>query len=270
MNNSFIDSSNPQWSKMIIVTGIPGARTDFLAACLSQSHLSKFQHMRWAMFPGYGISLIASPLNWYVIDNDLSDDISKEVNSAVNKCWRPDAKWAISKSHQSSLSMHMQNKIPAEHADKFIFVDLKVDTLDAALQVQWEAFVKNILCNYVNVSGLGRKNLARYYRIPEGLDDITALRGGLDYLFKKNTVAATLANLNQKSAIDSNLNLTVIPVDYSKIMQPDGIVELANKLGIADVNVELWNDSLPRVRSPDRLFVLDQWWEKPNYPLSGK
>jgi hypothetical protein len=218
------------------------------------------------MFPGYGISIIASPLNWHVLVNASSDDISREVTAAVNKCWRPDAKWAICKSHQFSLSM--QNQIPDEHADKFIFVDLTVDTLEVALQVQWESFVKNILWNYVNGSRTGRAMLSNYYQIPNGLDDITALRGGLDYLFEKNTVSGTLANLNQKSAIDSNL--TVIPVDYSKIMQPDGIVDLAGNLGITDVNIELWNEYLPQARSPDRLFVLDQWWEKPNYLLSGK
>ena len=266
MKPPFVDYSNTQWSKMIIVTGIPGARTDFLAGCLSQSHLSKFQPMRWAMFPGYGISIIASPLNWHVLVNASSDDISREVTAAVNKCWRPDAKWAICKSHQFSLSM--QNQIPDEHADKFIFVDLTVDTLEVALQVQWESFVKNILWNYVNGSMTGRDILSRYYQIPDGLDDITALRAGLDYLFEKNTVAGTLDNFNQKSAIDSNL--TVIPVDYSKIMQPDGIVDLADTLGITDVNIELWNEYLPRARSPDRLFVLDQWWENPNYLLSGK
>jgi hypothetical protein len=266
MKPPFVDYSNTQWSKMIIVTGIPGARTDFLAGCLSQSHLSKFQPMRWAMFPGYGISIIASPLNWHVLVNASSDDISREVTAAVNKCWRPDAKWAICKSHQFSLSM--QNQIPDEHADKFIFVDLTVDTLEVALQVQWESFVKNILWNYVNGSRTGRAMLSNYYQIPNGLDDITALRGGLDYLFEKNTVSGTLANLNQKSAIDSNL--TVIPVDYSKIMQPDGIVDLAGNLGITDVNIELWNEYLPQARSPDRLFVLDQWWKKPNYLLSGK
>ena len=266
MTLPFVDYSNTQWSKMIIVTGIPGSRADFLAGCLSQSHLSKFQHMRWSMCPGYGISTIASTLNWHVLDNASTDDITRKVNAAVNKCWRPDAKWAICKSHQFSLSM--QNKIPVEHADKFIFVDLKIDTLEVALQVQWESFVKNILWNYVNGSMTGRDILSNYYRIPDGLDDITALRGGLDYMFEKNTVAGTLDNFNQKSAIDSNL--TVIPVDYSKIMQPDGIMELADTLGITDVNIELWNEYLPRARSPDRLFVLDQWWEKPNYLLSGK
>jgi hypothetical protein len=218
------------------------------------------------MCPGYGISTIASTLNWHVLDNASTDDITRKVNAAVDKCWRPDAKWAICKSHQFSLSM--QNKIPVEHADKFIFVDLKIDTLEVALQVQWESFVKNILWNYVNGSMTGRDILSNYYRIPNGLDDITALRGGLDYMFEKNTVAGTLDNFNQKSAIDSNL--TVIPVDYSKIMQPDGIMELADTLGIADINTELWNEYLPRARSPDRLFVLDHWWEKPNYPLSGK
>jgi hypothetical protein len=53
-------------------------------------------------------------------------------------------------------------------------------------------------------------------------------------------------------------------------MQPDGIVDLAGNLGITDVNIELWNEYLPQARSPDRLFVLDQWWKKPNYLLSGK
>jgi hypothetical protein len=266
MTLPFVDYSNTQWSKMIIVTGIPGSRADFLAGCLSQSHLSKFQHMRWSMSPGYGISTIASTLNWHVLDNTSTDDITRKVNAAVDKCWRPDAKWAICKSHQFSLSM--QNKIPVEHVDKFIFVDLTIDTLDVALQVQWESFVKNILWNYVNGSMTGRDRLSNYYQIPDGLDDITALRAGLDYMFEKNTVAGTLDNFNQKSAIDSNL--TVIPVDYSKIMQPDGIVDLAGNLGITDVNIELWNEYLPRARSPDRLFVLDHWWEKPNYLLSGK
>ena len=266
MKPPFVDYSNTQWSKMIIVTGIPGARTDFLAGCLSQSHLSKFQPMRWAMFPGYGISIIASPLNWHVLVNASSDDISREVTAAVNKCWRPDAKWAICKSHQFSLSM--QNQIPDEHADKFIFVDLTVDTLEVALQVQWESFVKNILWNYVNGSGLGRGTLARYYQIPTDLDEIEELRAGLNFLFEKNTIAGTLSNFDQMPAVDSNL--TVIPVNYSKIMQPNGIAELANELGITDVNVELWNDYLPRSRSPDRLFVLNQWWVKPSYPRSGK
>ena len=112
---------------------------------------------------------------------------------------------------------------------------------------------------------MGRKNLSWFYQIPEEFNDIEALTAGFNHLFSTESLEAVLGNFGFKSA--SNSNSKVLPIAYSKIMQPDGVVGLANELGIIDADIDLWNTRLPEARSPDRLFVLDQWWEKPTHWL---
>ena len=268
MITPFIDeNATIPWSKMIVVTGIPGSRADFLSGWLSQGHPTLFQHMRWNIIPRYGISTVGSPLNWHVLTNASTDNRTIEINAAVSTWWSATADWAVSKSHQPSSIL--QHWIPAEHADKFIFVDIIMDTVETAWQVQWENFVKNILWNYTNGSGLGRTKLCNFYRYDlSELNDTDALLAVLDYMFSTDILQVTQRNFDYKSAINSDFD--VISTEYSKLMQPNGIVELADKLGISKPNIDMWNSRLCKARSLDRIFALNKWWEKPNYPLSGK
>jgi hypothetical protein len=261
MITPFIDKNEiTPWSKMIVITGVPGARTDFLAGWISNGHPDQLTPMFWRIIPGIGRSNISTPV---ILHSLSSSNYVDTINFLVGNYWKDDALWVVSKSHRSSSEL--QNLIPVEHASKFIFVDLLVDTPEAALQVQWETFAKNILWNYNNNSGLGRTNLSWFYQIPEEFNDIEALTAGFDYLFSSESLEAVLCNYDNKSV--SVGNFKVIPTEYSKIMKPNGAIELANKLGIIDVNIDLWNTRLPEARSPDRIFALDHWWEKPSYPL---
>jgi hypothetical protein len=193
-----------------------------------------------------------------------TDLVVTEVNLAVDKFWKADSMWAISKSHQSSDVL--QHQIPSKHADKFVFVDLTVDTIDSALQVQWENFVKNILWNYSVSCKRGREKLNNFCQLDlSHLSEVEALDICLTHLFSEDSVTSTQNNFLNRSAVNSDS--TVLSVNYSKIMQPGGIIELATELGIVDVNVDLWNQCLLRAQSPDRIFALDHWWEKPSYPL---
>ena len=252
------------WSRMIVVTGIPGARTDFLAGWLSQGHPELFHPMFWHIDPKYGINNIFPPVVWHALHNMPPDHIVGEVELAVDKFWKADSMWAISKSHQPSDIL--QHHIPGKHADKFVFVDLKVDTVESALQVQWENFVKNILCNYRKH---GREKLNNFcHRDLSQLNEVDAVTVCLADLFSEDSLTYAQNNPRTQSPVASDS--TVLLANYSKIMQPCGIVELATELGINSIDVELWNKSLPQVQSPDRIFALGRWWEKPNYPLSGK
>jgi hypothetical protein len=248
---------------MIVVTGVAGSRTDFLTGWLGNSCLAQINPMFWRIIPEFGKSMISPAVIWNSV---LASSCIETINLLVEKFWKSDALWSVSKSHRTSAEL--QNLIPVEHADKFVFVDVLVDTPEAALQVQWETFAKNILWNYNNNSGLGRTNLSWFYQIPEEFNDIEALTAGFDYLFSSESLEAVLGNYDNKSV--SIGNFKVIPTEYSKIMKPNGAMELANKLGIIDVNIDLWNTRLLEAQSPDRIFALDQWWAKPSYPRSGK
>lgn len=264
---SFINpTSLDTWSKMIVVAGIPGARTDFLAGWLSQGHPDLFQPMPWHIDPRYGINHISPSIAWQTLHGMSTDLIQNEVNLAVDKFWKADSMWAISKSHRPSDVL--QHLIPDKHTDKFIFVDLRVDTVESALQVQWENFVKNVLWNFT----VNRRHGQAWQKLNDfspcdlsHLNEVDALAVCLLHLFSEDAVTYTQNNFHNRSAVASNS--TVLLANYSKIMQPGGIVELATELGINSVNVELWNKSLPRVQSPDRIFALGRWWEKPSYPL---
>jgi len=248
------------WSKMIVVTGIPGASTDFLAAWLGNCCPAQINPMFWAIIRNFGKSNISEAVIW----NSLSaSNCVDNINLLVKNFWKADAPWSISKSHRTSAEL--QSLIPVEHATKFVFVDVLADTPEAALQIQWETFVKNILWNYNNRTGMGRKNLSWFYQIPEEFNDIEALTAGFDFLFSTKSLEAVLGNFRFKLA--SNNNSKVVLTEYSKIMQPNGVVELANELGIIDADINMWNTRLPEARSADRLFVLDQWWEKPTHWL---
>ena len=264
---SFINpTASGSWSKMIVVTGIPGARTDFLAGWLSQGHPDLFQSMPWHIDPRYGINNISPPLAWHVVHDMSTDLVQNEVNLAVDKFWKADSTWAISKSHRPSNIL--QHQIPAKHADKFIFVDIIVDTVESALQVQWENFVKNILWNFTvnRRQGHAWKKLNNFIQCNlSHLSEVDALTVCLAHMFSKDSVTYTQNNFHNRSAVNSDSQ--TVSVNYSKIMQPGGIVELATELGITGTNVDLWNQCLPQTQSPDQIFALHHWWEKPSYPL---
>jgi hypothetical protein len=243
------------WSKMIVVTGVAGSRTDFLTGWLGNSCLAQINPMFWRIIPEFGKSMISPAVIWNSV---LASSCIETINLLVEKFWKSDALWSVSKSHRTSAEL--QNLIPVEHADKFVFVDVLVDTPEAALQVQWETFAKNILWNYKNYTGIGRKNLSWFYQIPEEFNDIDALTAGFNYLFSPDSLEAVLNCHSKPAAIG---DFIVIPTEYSKIMQPNGVIELANKLGIIDADIDLWDTRLLSSRSSDRLFASGQWWEKP-------
>jgi len=202
---SFINpTASGSWSKMIVVTGIPGARTDFLAGWLSQGHPYLFQPMTWQIDPRYGINNISPPLAWHVVHDMSTDLVQNEVNLAVDKFWKADSMWAISKSHRPSNIL--QHQIPAKHADKFIFVDIIVDTVESALQVQWENFVKNILWNYTVNRKRGREKLNNFcHQDLSHLNEVEALGICLTYLFSEDSVTYTQNNFHNRSAVNSDL-----------------------------------------------------------------
>ena len=137
------------WSKMIVVTGVAGARTDFLAGWLGNCSPAQINPMFWRIIPKFGKSMISPAVIW---NSMLASSCIETINLLVEKFWKSDALCSVSKSHRTSAEL--QNLIPVEHADKFVFVDVLVDTPEAALQVQWETFAKNILWNYNNYTGI--------------------------------------------------------------------------------------------------------------------
>lgn len=284
------DRGQVKFSKLVIVTGTVGNRSDLLAGWLADSHPERFNAVNWHIFPAVGKSQIHHAVNWPLIkdvgdkmvssikqgqsNNDL-DSIKHIVNDFVNRCHDVSSKWTMTKSHYTSW--FLAHVIPREHWDKFLVVDLLVSDSDSVRRLLWERFVKNILWpiktsidqtqhDYSKVSDrliaqqLGKREAKSVISEAERYADETLVPAMLHLDSNLLSSPILLGDCNRQTDL---ADFPAISVDYREIMQPGGITNLLCDLGVATDKTSDWDRIYPLAQSPDRVFAGGRFWVNP-------
>lgn len=259
------------WSKMVIVTGQPGNRSDMVGGWIADNNYRKFVPVGWAVDPVWGNSAMHHAWNWISIDPDPGNiEHRKQIKSVIREIfhdqYRVDTRWAVTKSHLTSSTLI--KFIPEELHNHFIILDIVANDYASIAQIEWEAFVKNILRLLVSLDPfdheLAQKNLENN------------LLGVMDYQGKtvmqmlefKYQFMSSMAqsrsvpkkNIYNTSATDSPVK--VAELEYRELMTARGPFMLSEALGM-QLDRSEWESVVEMARSKDRYWAMNRWWERP-------
>jgi hypothetical protein len=260
---------------MVVLTGAPGNRSDFVAGWLVRSHPEKILHMPWYIHPGWGKSDIVPFWQWS--SEDLrwvhnTESSKKYLKTVIESQWDPTAPWSVSKSHVSS--QWLRRLIPEEYADRFILVDIVVNDSASENQIRWESFVKNWLFDLWYHPQRGQGKLQSWAQTNDGsmrigmfdnptenkIKILTIIRrqlGLLDYKIPHRVMELPAIDLD---AVPDD-GIETVTIDYQQLMMPDGCRGLIEKFDLPEkYSLDLWNRCLPLSRSDDQIWCLGRWW----------
>ncbi len=279
-------AKHARWSKMVVITGLPGNRSDFVAGWLANSGCGKFLDLAWHIRPLWNKSYIEPIWTWTKLDLltllchcDLkyldaigpadTPSASEMLNQAIDHQFDASAPWVVTKSHISSWILH--KIIPPPHLSKFIFVDILVSDRNSRLQVEWESFLKNVLFPADQDHRQGTNHvcptLELFDLVPSGdlINDVKNIYDRVQHWMQTVTdhtqISPTMMQLSNKSAEYPAAD--VLSLDYHEIMTVDGCDALIDRFELpVDYARRLWQTSLPLTVSADRVWALEQWWTK--------
>lgn len=278
--------SQNKFSKLVVITGTVGNRSDLLAGWIADTHAQKFNTVNWHMFPASGKSQIHHAIKWPLIqdvgdrmyqsieqgrsNNDL-DIIKHILNNFADNNHDTAAKWVMTKSHYTSW--FLAHAIPREHWDKFLVIDLLVNDTESVRRVLWERFVKNILWSIkTSIDQIQSENsevadqlLARQL----GKKEAQAVIAEAEKYYHNTLIPAithaspeVLGNKNHNQKTDL-LDFPATVVDYREIMQPGGISDLLQTLDLGVDTASGWDKIYPLAQSPDQVFAGGRYWINP-------
>jgi hypothetical protein len=241
------------WGKMIIVTGEPGNRSDMVAGWITENNPRNFVPVGWTINPVWGNSTFMHSWNWVGINPKRSEvqqrqEIKSIIRDIFAEQYRPDARWAVTKSHCTSTTLI--DFIPEELREHFVILDIIVEDFESRAQVDWEAFVKNILrlfsSNTQSDHDLARKNLLNNLAgvvDTAGKNDLELLKA--KYEFMQLTIRnKSIPRKDWYSDSDPTLPVKTVTLDYQQLMSSRGPWMLSDALDISH-------------------WCMGQWWEQP-------
>lgn len=259
------------WSKMVIVTGQPGNRSDMVGGWIADNNYRKFIPVRWSVDPVWGNSGMQHAWNWISIDpNPENIKHQREVKSVIREIfhdqYRVDARWAVTKSHLTSPTLI--KFIPEELYNHFIILDIIANDHVSIAQIEWEAFVKNILRLLVSLDPfdheLAQKNLENNLLGVMDYKDKTVMQMlEFKYQFMSSLAQSRSVpkkNIYNTSATDSPVKVSSL--DYRELMTPRGPFMLSEALGV-QLDRSEWESAVEMARSKDRYWAMNRWWERP-------
>jgi len=277
-----------RWSKMVVITGLPGNRSDFVAGWLANAGCEKFLYLDWSINPSWNKTEIKPVWQWNKLDllkllerckpEDLAGNCMaytsgaiEMLNQAIDHQFDASAPWAVTKSHVSSWILH--KIIPPQHLSKFIFVDILVSDRNSRLQVEWESFSKNILFRADQDRHQGKNlvdstlELFKLVRSGNLVSDIKNIHAQTQYWMlaapDHTQICPRMMQTSNKSA--ESMDADVLSLDYQKIMTVNGCDALIDRFELPAQHARrLWQTCLPLTVSADRVWALGQWWEKFN------
>lgn len=259
---------------MVIVTGQPGNRGDFVAGWLARTDPQRFGNLPWFIWPQWGKSTIQPIWNWHKLSLDWvqPNRIDKHV-AAAHEYFRnilpqqldDHAPMAVTKSH--TTSRYLSRLIPPEYQDRFIFIDILVNDMTSYQQVRWEEFVKNVLFPFASEPlDHARTMLACYIGESSGNDQTDA-----EMCFAQMKTRLNLpiqmwydpVRFKQWNTALSEPWPQHVVLDYRDLQQAnlDKVCDLLNL--DRDRALTLWNRSWPLASCDDRLWCLGRWWDRP-------
>ena len=172
----------------------------------------------------------------------------------------------MTKSHLTSSIL--VEFIPEELRNHFVILDIIASDHASVAQIEWEAFVKNILRLFMSTDTfdheLAKKNLENN------------LLGVMDY--RNKTVMEMLefkyefmASLIRSRSVpkkdiyntsDTSGVVKVASLEYRELMTARGPFILSDALGI-QLDRSEWESAVEMARSKDRYWCMGRWWERP-------
>lgn len=259
----------PKWSRMLIVTGYPGNRSDFVVGWLAKNHPSQFVLPGpWSIDPVVGTSLVLSVWNWN--SWNWQDDatvlgVRELIRGLVLEQHDPHALWAISKSH--TTSDRLLEILPEQMLDHFVILDILAHDARSVRQILWENFVKNFLAHLIHnnqqtIDLTWGAHARRLGMCEHQLDTLSLLQAEYRTLVQQSN--------DSRFTLNPRMNTTAVgkhpcvrAVNYCDLMTARGPEILAQQLGLP-LSCEGWDLPLELARSRDSYHVLGQWWHRPN------
>jgi hypothetical protein len=257
------------WSKMLVVTGQPGNRSDLVGGWLAASHPQYFTPAPWYMNPIWGSSMKRHDWNWLDIDtsgnwqSEHNTNLTGYIRDIFKEQHRSGARWASTKSHYTSDVL--LRVIPEELAEHFIILDIIINDNESQITVDWEAFVKNIIRLLSSSDpadhAMAEKNLVK------NLDKLANTDGKT--LYQLTEIKYNIINTSAKTGkfyvtpwyntSNKDTAAKVISLDYRELMTADAPEILSQHLGLK-LDPAIWDTALAMSRSRDRYHWADRWW----------
>lgn len=255
-----------RWSRMLVVAGQPGNRSDLVTGWLSTANQDKFVPVSsWTIDPFWGKNFVDANWLWTRPRKSGDADMMQQIlRSIAREQWSDQARWAVSKSHWTSPVL--VDMIPAELGQYFFILDLLVNDPESLAVVKWESFVKNMLMHLHSPDSArvrwARANLKAHPCVPADCDDDRVM---VEIVYKDllQQVSGGEFSVNWDMNTSKRSNSPMVrSIEYRDVMTDQGSLILEDVLELK-LNHDLWSRSLELSISQSRYHVLGQWWERP-------
>lgn len=260
-----------RWSNMLVITGQPGNRKDFVAGWISSNNRDQFVPMRtWVIDPVWGKNSIEHTWNWgneadpYRV-RELAEATQAIIRTICQEQRADTARWAVTKTHITSLLL--VNFIPQELSRHFVILDILATDDESLATIVWESFLKNILMHLDSPNPVmvahGRRNLRLALSPEQHVNDERVM---LELVYDNVCQQIKTKNFHVSAAFNSAATcgrVKVVPIEYRDLMTSNGPRLLSERLGI-NLTGEGWDLSLAMTRSRDSYWCLGRWWYRPS------
>jgi len=262
--------TNFKFSHIVVVSGMPGNRSDFVAGWLANSGHPGIEAQPWYIEPFWGKSLILSQWNLRMAGlhpHDRSDEkerIRRQQQFAYhfNLRYDPTAPIIVTKSHWTSRVW--DDFILPQCLPHMTFVDILTGDQDRA-EIYWQHFCKNLLCWIDRYSHVDQKDFitnmidhlfANYANVVDFQGDLALDTLAFYSHLQTNPPAPWLCN-----TASDRPDMTVMVVDYGDLWHGAGPAALIDRFQLPAQALDLWKTCAPLSKGPERVWCLDRWWE---------
>jgi len=263
-----------QWSRMVVITGLPGNRSDFVLGWLTTVNRDQFipPVQSWCIEPFWGKNQVSAHWAWSRVpwvsvnqhDNACINQLKEMIRSICGEQRSTGARWAMSKSHYTSPSLI--KILPDELYQHFFILDLLVGDRESLALVAWESFVKNIIWR------IESRDIDQYrhaIELMKNLADVQSDRIDVMTMFELSyaELCRRARDQDQDFVFNPQMNTScrnaqVKSIEYRDLMTSKGPQLLEDALGIK-LNHDIWDQSLALTASRSRYYVFGRWWERP-------
>jgi hypothetical protein len=236
-------------TRLYIVTGIPGARTDFVAGWLG--NLPGFVDSQWTVDVETGRSYTTAGLIREIDKLNLGQQTLRKLlkQHHINIDAQASAKMA--------LSMHgfdLDEKVSSDDLPAIAFVNIDTDQADHK-KIYWEYVVKT----YLNFDRRQHAWMSgQHYNVDRAL---SANNCPINDYTRCLAVEKVFENYQYIPNTDFK-QLPVLQVPYADIVSEQGSHQLESllQLKISARAHALWSNNLPLAESPSEVWCFGRWW----------
>lgn len=262
--------SDFKFSHIIVVNGMAGNRSDFVAGWLANAGHPNIKTQPWYIEPVWGKSLILSQWNLRMAElHPFNRSDEKELTRRqhqfayqFNLRYDPSAPIIVTKSHWTSKVWG--GFIPDQCLPHMTFLDILMSDADKP-EVYWQHFCKNCLCWLDRYDSIDKKDaikktiqqlFANYSDVIEFSGDLLSDTLAFQEHLQSNPPIPVLCN----TPTDRD-DMDLVTVNYGDLWHGPGPAQLIDRFDLPAQSLDIWNTCAPLSRGPDRVYCLDRWWQ---------